>query len=158
MLAADPANLRALERLGNIHADTGDYVKAETYLMRGFYENPDNKDILLPLGFILVRNEKGDLAISMLSRAVALYPDNPDFHRYLGVACRQLGWVDAAEAQLKRSYQLDDKNPDTPFNLAILFATLEPPSMEQARKWYAIAKQLGAEIDPGLERLFLPAP
>lgn len=158
VLAKDPNQHHALVRLGNIHADAGNYTDAEQLLMQAFYQNPDDRDVLLPLGFILVRSEKADLAISMLSRAVALYPEEAAFHRYLGVACRSLGWTDAAQVQLNRSFELDDSSSDTAFNLAILYATMEPPQMEQAKKWYVKAKELGAEIDPGLERLFTESP
>ena len=43
------------------------------------------------------RQEKPDLAVAALTRAVALSPDNADAYRLLGFSCRSLGWPSAAE-------------------------------------------------------------
>lgn len=154
VLELEPAQPLALVRLGNLALDQGQPKEAEKYLLRAFYVNPDDKDVLLPLGSIYVRAEKADLAIAMLARAVALYPDQAPMHRFLGVACSSLGWVEAGELQLKRAFALDPKDPEAAFDLAVLYATKEPPRLPLARQWYATAKELGAASDPGLEKLF----
>jgi hypothetical protein len=38
------------------------------------------------------------------------------------------------------------------FNLAVMYANSEPPSLQLAKKHYEKAKLLGAEPDPVLER------
>jgi TPR repeat protein len=38
------------------------------------------------------------------------------------------------------------------FNLAVMYANTEPPSLELARKHYEMAKSLGAEPDSVMER------
>jgi Tfp pilus assembly protein PilF len=42
---------------------------------------------------------------------------------------------------------------DAHYNLAVIYATAEPPSKEQAKVHYAKATSLGAEADPSLEKL-----
>ncbi|MDP7399843.1 MAG: tetratricopeptide repeat protein [Lentisphaeria bacterium] len=130
----------------------GDPESAERYLTRAFYTNPDDRDVLLPLGFLLVSRGKAHLAVSMLSRAAALYPDDPDMARMLGIACRSLGWHQAAEVQFLRAWKLDPTGSGAPYNLAILYATLEQPRHEDAGKWYEIAIKNGGAQDPQLER------
>ncbi|MFT5126554.1 MAG: Flp pilus assembly protein TadD [Rhodothermales bacterium] len=154
VLEVDPDNLAALQRLGHLLTDFGDFENAERYLMRAFYQDPDAQATLLPLGYALALQQKADLAVSMLSRAVALFPDNPHTHRSLGIACRQVGWLQPATVQFTRAFALDNADSDTAFNLAVLYATAEEPRLDMAKKWYQAARKLGAESDPGLERLF----
>jgi predicted nucleic acid-binding Zn-ribbon protein len=153
VLEIDPENLVALQRMGHLLTDFGDFENAERYLMRAFYQDPDAQETLLPLGYALALQQKADLAVSMLSRAVALFPDNPHSHRSLGIACRQIGWLQPATVQFTRAFKLDASDSDTAFNLAVLYATAEEPRLDKARKWYQTARELGAESDPGLERL-----
>jgi Flp pilus assembly protein TadD len=154
VLDHDGENEVAAQRLGLIAAEQGDDEEAVRYLKRAFHLDPDDLNTLLPLGFALVRQSSPDLAISMLSRAVALEPDNPDAHRCLGIACSTLGWYDAAEVQFRRTYKLDEKDAENAFNMAVLLATREPPRLEEAKKWYARAKELGVAADPGLDAVF----
>jgi Flp pilus assembly protein TadD len=154
VLEVEPENLAALQRLGHLLTDFGDFENAERYLMRAYYQDPDAQETLLPLGYALALQQKADLAVSMLSRAVALFPDNPHTHRALGIACRQVGWLQPATVQFTRAFALDSKDSDTAFNLAVLYATAEEPRLDKAKKWYQTARDLGAESDPGLERLF----
>ena len=152
VLELDTANTGALTRLGNILVDEGQPDAAERYLMRAFYANPDDRDILLPLGFLLVNRNQSALAVSMLSRGVALYPEDPDMHRMLGIGFRSLGWRQAAEVQFLVSYERDKDNPDSPYNLAILYLTSDKPRVADAEKWYQMAIDLGGTPDPQLER------
>jgi len=129
-------------------------VEAEKFLSRAFEMDPNNTEILLPLGLALLRQEKIHLAVATLARAVALSPKNADSHRLLGVACSSAGWSGAAEAELKRAFELDTKNPEPAYNLAVLLATLDKPRFKEAKDWYDRARALGAQPDPGLEKVF----
>ncbi|MBT4820198.1 MAG: hypothetical protein HON70_31105 [Lentisphaerae bacterium] len=144
----------ALHRLGLISAENGDDDAAERLLHQAFRADPDNMDILVPLGFTLVRQGQPDLALSMLTRAVALYPERHDAHRYLGIACSSLGWVEAAEVQFRRALKLKRDDNETAFNLAVLLASVSPPRMTEAKKWYKHALASGSPHDPGLDAVF----
>ena len=72
VLANEPQNTMALQRLGIIAATSGNDAETIKYLEQSFKQNPDDADTLLALGTAMVRQSKPDLAISMLSRAVAL--------------------------------------------------------------------------------------
>ena len=152
-LKHDPEHKLALQRLGSIHMERQDYEAAAQYLRRAFKQDPDDLDTLLPLGHVLVRLGKADLAVSMLSRAVAIHPGNNVLHRNLGVACSSLGWRDAAKIQFLRALQIDSRDREAAFNMALLATTGDDPDLAKARKWYRLAVELGAEPDPGLEEV-----
>jgi Flp pilus assembly protein TadD len=149
-----PDHAVALRRLGALAAKSGNDKEAVEYLQKAFYADPDHLKTLQQLGFALVRQEQADLAVSMLARAAALAPASPDIHKQLGVACSSLGWSDAAEVQFKRALELDKDNPEAAFNLAVLLASKGKDRLDEARKWYALARNQGAEADPALDEFF----
>lgn len=153
-LELDPDNLDALTRIGMIYAAMGQDVEAELYLERAFQLDPSDPKLLLPLGFSQINQEKIFMAISTLARAVALEPENAAYHRFLGVACRSVGWTDAARAAFEQSFRIDSNSAETAYNMAILLATLDEPQKEKAKTWYEKAKELGASPDPDLEAFF----
>ena len=93
------------------------------------------------------------MAISAFARAVALEPKNNDNHRMMGVACRQLGWSDAAESAFKRAFRANSKDAESAYNLAVLLLTLTPPRVEEAKEWYGKYKALGGKPDAALEQI-----
>ncbi len=155
VLEIEPNHKDALTQVGTLLAQQpGQDLQAVQYLQKAFHQDPDNTAILKPLGFALLRLEKAYMAIGVLSRATGLNPDDAELHRYLGVAFRTVGWSDAAEDELRQSFRLNDGNPETAYNLAVLLATLDEPRLEDAKDWYEKAKKLGAQVDPGLEQFF----
>jgi len=153
VIEMDPENKDALTGLGILLVRRGQDAEGEKILRRAFKKDPDNTQLLVHLGLALARQQKVDLAISCLSRAVALDPQNPEFHKIYAVACRSLGWTDAAETELRRAFKIKP-DADAAYNLAVLLATDEPPRYEEAAKWYKKAKKLGAKPDPAMEQVF----
>ncbi len=154
VLEHDGESKLAAQRLGLLATEHGNDEEAESYLKRAFKLDPDDLQTIVPLGFALLRRQEPDLAVSMLSRAVALEPTNPVAHRCLGLACSSLGWYDAAEVQFRRAHELNAKDPENAFNLAVLLSSRQPPRQDEARQWYERALALGSARDPGLDRLF----
>ncbi len=152
VLEMDPENKAALTGLGILLVRRGQDSEAEKVLEKAFKMDPDNPQLLAHLGLALARQQKADLAISCLARAVALDPKNADYHKIYAVSCRSLGWTDAAEAELRRAFKLKP-DADAAYNLAVLLATDEPPRYDEAAKWYATAKKLGAKPDPAMEQV-----
>ena len=89
-------------------------------------------------------------------------------------ALAEMGWREAALKQYEKAYELDQKNPDSAFNLALIYLTMYSDAMKDASKdhenrgiiraqankykraakeWYDCAKSCGAAADPELERL-----
>ncbi len=154
VLEYDAQNKLALQRLGQLSIQADRDEDAERYLRRAFYIDPDDRNTLLPLGFVYARQKKTDLAISTLTRAVALAPADAEVHRQLGIACVNLGWQDAAEHEFRRAMEIDNTDGAAAFNLAILLAADEPPRLAEARKWYYKARNLGTKGDSELDAFF----
>ncbi len=154
VLEYDAQNKLALQRLGQLSIQAERDEDAERYLRRAFYIDPDDRNTLLPLGFVYARQKKTDLAISTLTRAVALAPADAEVHRQLGIACVNLGWQDAAEHEFRRALEIDNTDGAAAFNLAILLAADEPPRLSEARKWYYKARSLGTKGDSELDAFF----
>ncbi len=154
ILSLSPENNPALTRLAFIYSDRGDDDKTLKYVERSLCYEPYDVHKLLIAAFAYIRKGEYYLALGVLSRAAALDPKNPELQRYLGIACSNLGWVESAERQFRTAFELDPQSSETAFNLAVLLASCEPPRMPEARKWYKKARELGAETDPGMERLF----
>ena len=151
VLEMEPENRIALQRLGIIAANLGNDQDTIKYLQRAFRQDPDDPDTLFALGYSLIRQQEPDWAVSMLARAVALNPKNPDIARTYGMALATLGWTQAAEIQLEKAHNLKKEDPEAPLALAILLGSAKPPRLEEAKKWYQIAIQNGAQRDPGLD-------
>ena len=158
VLEMEPDNRIALQRLGIIAANLGNDPDTIKYLQRAFRQDPDDPDTLFALGYSLIRQAEPDWAVSMLARAVALNPKNPDIARTYGMALATLGWTQAAEIQLEKAYDLKKEDPEAPLALAILFGSSKPPRIDEAKKWYQIAIQNGAQRDPGLDAVLKNTP
>ena len=74
-------------------------------------------------------------------------------HNYLGVCFGQKDQREGAEKEFQRAIDLNQDYPDAHFNLAVLYATTQPQSIELAKHYYNRATELGAAPDPSLERL-----
>ena len=94
-----------------------------------------------------------DKAINCLTQAIQLDPKNATAHNYLGITSSQKGWVEAALAELQKAIALNPKYADAQFNIAVIYATSQPPAKDQAQEHYDTAVALGASPDPALEKL-----
>jgi len=88
-----------------------------------------------------------------LTKSLAINPKSATAHNYLGITASQKGWQEAAEKEILEALANNPNYADAHFNLAVIYATAEPPAREQARQHYAKATELGAERDPSLEKL-----
>lgn len=152
-LELDPANPTALRRQGQILVSVGDFANAADYLKQAFSQTPDDFDTLLLLGYALRQSNQLTLALSALTRAVALFPDRPDGHRGLAACYQALGWSPQAVDAQKQAFSLDTSDAQTAFQLAVYYTELTVPQMDDARRWYQTARELGAPEDPDLERI-----
>ena len=152
-LSMDPENQQALSKLSILYSDRGNDEMALKYVERSLRYQPNDVQNLLIAGSAYIRKGEYYLAIGVLGRGVSQDPKNPKLQRYLGVACSNLDWIEAAEKQFKTAFDLDPKSSESALYLAILYATSEKPKMDEARKWYKKSRELGAKTDPAIEKL-----
>ena len=88
-----------------------------------------------------------------MTKALAINPKSATAHNYLGITASQKGWQEAAEKEMLDAIAANPDYADAHFNLAVVYATNQPPSKEQAKLHYVKATSLGAEPDPSLEKL-----
>jgi Flp pilus assembly protein TadD len=154
VLEMEPDNLQAITHIGLIDAELRRDAEAETMLTKAYKLDPTNEDVLFRLGSAQLHQDKMAAALATLMQGAQIAPKRAEFRRLAGIACRSLGWPVASEMQLKKAFELDPKDADTAFNLAVLLATLDEPRTDEAREWYKKALALGAKPDAGLDKFF----
>ena len=55
--------------------------------------------------------------------------------------------------ELQKAINLNPNYADAHFNIAVVYATYQPPAKDRAQEHYKIATSLGAAPDPTLEKL-----
>ncbi len=103
-------------------------VQAEVEIQRALQSRPDAANILLLRGRAELLEEQFDAAISSLSRALEADPHNPTILTDLGCAYALRGDVERRSVDytrtidlLRQSLQLQTSQPDTVFNLALVY-------------------------------------
>lgn len=148
-----PDNYFALSNLAAVQIESGKLSAAEVALKKAVEINPNDSFAYTNLGILYSRQGKFEDAIAALKQAITLNEKDSVAHNYLGVCLGQKDLREDAEKQFKRAIELNEGYPDAHFNLAVLYATTQPQSMELAKHYYIKATELGAAPDPSLERL-----
>jgi len=153
ILTKAPNNLYSLSNLGVVYFRTGKLKAAEVTLKKAVTVAPKDEFAHTTLGIVYYRQAKFDDALNELTKSLAINPKSASAHNYLGITASQKGWQEAAEKEMLEAITSNPDYADAHFNLAVVYATANPPSKELAKKHYAKATQLGAEPDASLEKL-----
>jgi Flp pilus assembly protein TadD len=153
ILTKAPNNLYSLCNLGVVYFRTGKWKAAELTLKKAVALAPRDEFAHTTLGIVYYRQSKFDDAITELTTALGINPKSATAHNYLGITASQKGWQEAAEKEMLDAIAVSPDYADAHFNLAVVYATNQPPAKEQAKLHYVKATSLGAEPDPALEKL-----
>ncbi len=153
ILTKTPNNLYSLCNLGVVYFRTGKLKAAELTLKKAVAVAPKDEFAHTTLGIVYYRQAKFDDALTELTKSLGINPKSSTAHNYLGITASQKGWQEAAEKELLQAISDNPDYADAHFNLAVIYATAQPPSKEQARRQYAMATSLGAARDASLEKL-----
>jgi tetratricopeptide (TPR) repeat protein len=148
-----PNSYFALSNLGAVQIEGGKLSAAEVALKKAIQINSSEAYAYTNLGIVYSRMGKFGKAIEALQKAVLLNEEDAVAHNYLGVCLGQKEEWNGSEAHLKKAIDLRPEYPDAHFNLAVLYATTQPPSLDRAKEHYVKATELGAAPDASLERL-----
>ena len=120
VLAADPNFPDAYNLRGLIYLRLGDQRTAEESFRRALALNPRDADVLHNYGWLQCQMGRYPEAEASFQQAMAspLYGGRARTLLAMGVCQARAGHLDAAEASLKRSYELDAGNPVTGYNLS----------------------------------------
>ncbi|PZR76403.1 MAG: hypothetical protein DLM73_02630 [Chthoniobacterales bacterium] len=153
ILTKSPNNLYSLSNLGVVYFRTGKWKAAELTLKKAVALAPKDEFSHTTLGIVYYRQSKFDDAITELTTALGINPKSATAHNYLGITASQKGWQEAAEKEMLDAIAANPDYADAHFNLAVVYATGQPPATEKAKLHYVKATSLGAEPDPALEKL-----
>jgi|GEM_PF-564859 len=153
-----PESLYAWSNLGVVRYQQGDLDDALKALQQAVKLSPTDSFSYANLGIVYYEMKQYENAIDALNAAKALDPKDAKVCNYLGCACSQKGWQEAAEKDFLKAIELDPNFGDAHFNLALVYATQKPPLIEMARKEYRKAQELGIAKDDRLEKLLQENP
>lgn len=152
MLEVEPENALVWANLGAVEQQAGKLEAAAECLEKSVRFNSTLVQSWLALG--LTYSAKGDKyrAMSAFSRALHEDPLDARAHNHLAIVAKDLGWTDAAEAELQRAIDLNPDYGIAHFNLALMYLERKPPAIELAKRHYTKATALGMEKDEIVER------
>jgi Flp pilus assembly protein TadD len=153
ILRRDESNVYTLANLAAIQLEMGRLDEAETNVKKALSTSPSDAYSLSILGYLKFRQEKFDEAIDALSRAAQFEPDNAEIQNYLGVSLGHKGLRVPAETALRKAIQLQPNYGNAHNNLAVIYATQQPPMKELARWHYQKARSAGHARNDELEKL-----
>jgi Flp pilus assembly protein TadD len=153
ILETSPENAHALANLATILARQNHGKEALHLASRAAGAQPADAFSRITLGSIQHALGQDTEALGTLACAATLEPSNPEVRLYLGVAASGLKWTALAERQFLEAIRLDPDYAEAHRNLAVLYATANPPLLDRARKHLEKAKALGVPPDPQLDRL-----
>ena len=130
-----------------------EFPAAETTLERAMAQDSENAYILYLSGLLRAKQERFDEAVTYLSRATMIDANNAEAHQLLGAALTELGHRSAAETSLRKAIRLRPGYADAHVNLAVVYASQNPPFTELAQYHYQQALAAGHPADSQLEQL-----
>lgn len=154
ILKQDEKNAYTHANLGAIQLEMGKLDKAEQHIQQALETSPDDAYAVSLLGYLKFRQEKYDEAIVALNRAAKLNPQNADIQNYLGVTLSHKGLRGPAEQAFRKAVVLDNNHGGAHNNLAVFYASENPPNIPLARFHYQKALAAGHPKNPDVEKLF----
>jgi Tfp pilus assembly protein PilF len=152
-LRADPKNTTALVGLGYSREREKKYPEAEAALKKCLIYEPQNEMASFHLGVTYFKQERWNEAMSSFEKNLASNPKNAPSRHYLGIIATKLNFLDRAEREFKTVLAIDPNYGEAHFNLAVIYATGDPPQWDKAKAEYDQAIKKGVAPDENLEKL-----
>ena len=114
---------------------------------------PTDMNLVLIESIALIRLQQYREAAAMLVDLAKNNPRNAEIHATLGAAMMGAGFYEEARETLLMAVKFDKNLPECHFNLAQLYALVDPKDLKQARKHYKQALELGIPPDAQLDKL-----
>ncbi|MFZ4766057.1 MAG: tetratricopeptide repeat protein, partial [Roseimicrobium sp.] len=153
-LRANPKNTTALLSLAGIKLNERKHDEAEVLLQKCLVYEAENSQAHYRLGVCYFQQGKLTEATASFEKTLRKPSESAArAHHYLGIIASKLSNPAKAEAEFKSALAIDPSFGDAHFNLAVLYATSDPPDFEKAREHYAKALGRGIPKDAGLEKL-----
>ncbi|MDB6057533.1 MAG: nrfG, partial [Verrucomicrobiales bacterium] len=152
-LKTDPNNIFVIAHIANTQMTAEKYDACEETLKQGLAVDADDAACLYILGKLRLRQDKVDEALDALAHSARVNPTNAMTENALGNALSRKGMRAPAETALRKAIQIEPDFADAHHNLALVYATDNPPSVELAKWHYKKATEAGYPKDAELEKL-----
>ncbi|MGZ4962980.1 MAG: tetratricopeptide repeat protein, partial [Limisphaerales bacterium] len=152
-LKGNPNDIVPLAYIAIVQLTAEKYDACEQTLKQALAIDPDDAGCLSVLGRLRLHQDKVDEALDALSHAARVNPTNAITENALGNALSRKGMRAPAETALRKALQIEPDYPDAHHNLALVYATDTPPSVELAKWHYKKATEAGYPKDAELEKL-----
>jgi tetratricopeptide (TPR) repeat protein len=146
-----PDNPFTLSNLAVTQIHAGKLSAALVALEKSLRLVPGDVFASVNLSNVYCRQGRFGEAVEVLKEVIKKDPQNAVAHNYIAIALGKQGNTREAEEFFQRSIMLNRNYSNAHFNLAVMYANSEPPSLELARNHYEMAKSLGAEPDRVME-------
>ena len=154
VLKMDEQNPVSLANLAAIQLELQKRDQAEANLKKALSIQPNDGYALSLMGMLRFQQGRFDDALDALSRSAQLDPKNAETQNYLGITLSQKGQREAAETALRKAVLLNPNYAGAHHNLAVIYATQNPPFTELAKFHYNKALSLGQPANAELEKQF----
>ena len=148
-----PDHAPSLASLALTQLKQGKTGEAEANLEMALKVAPENTYALFLSGLVRMSQKRFDDAVTSLSRAAVLDPDDAEVQNHLGIALSEVGHRSAAEAALRKAVRLRPGYGEAHLNLAVVYASQDPPFKELAKYHYQKAINAGHPSDPRIEKM-----
>lgn len=152
-LRADPKNTTALVGLGYSRQRENKLTEAEAALKKCLTFDPNNETAAFHLGVTHFKQERWNDATAAFEKGLQKNAQNARARHYLGIISTKLNFLDRAEREFKTAIAIDPNYGEAHFNLAVLYATWDPPQWDKAKAEYDEALKKGVTPDSALEKL-----
>ena len=153
VLKLDEENPLTLGNLALAQMEQGNYEGAEASLTRALKNDDEDAFSLSLIGTLRYRQKKYDEARDYLAKAVKLNPEDSRAQHFLGSALNNLGQRKAAETALRKAVQIKPGYSEAHHNLAVVYATQNPPFIALAKFHYDKAVAGGHKKNADLEKI-----
>ena len=153
ILKLDEENPLTLGNLALAQMEQGNYEGAEASLTRALKNDDEDAFSLSLIGTLRYRQKKYDEARDYLAKAVKLNPEDSRAQHFLGSALNNLGQRKAAETALRKAVQIKPGYSEAHHNLAVVYATQNPPFIALAKFHYDKAVAGGHKKNADLEKI-----
>ncbi|OGX20490.1 MAG: hypothetical protein A2Y00_05130 [Omnitrophica WOR_2 bacterium GWF2_43_52] len=145
-LQINPQASGILYNLGLLYTGRKQFSQAKKYFQKAISADPDSYAAYFGLGRILEETGEVNSAIKAYEQATRLQANFVDAHYYLGLLYAKK-YDSRALYELKKTVLLAPDFEKAHNDLAVLYASMEPPQMALAREYAQKALSLGYPVD-----------
>ncbi len=128
-----------------------DHDKSNMLLERCFTTTGRNADALVLLGRICLDEKDWQRALALTSWAAVAAPDNVNAQFSLGAVFLSAAQTSLAKACFRKAIALEPNHGESLMALAIIYATVEPRNLQDAKNFYEKAVAAGQPRDEAFE-------